>query len=65
MLIQQKLKKLKAIYALLEDDITTDEDHKHEFDRRYNDYQLGIGKTLLWEETVALSDKALADRKKQ
>jgi hypothetical protein len=61
-------KKLKAIYTLLQDDI--DEDYKFtkeqeaELDKRFNDYQNGIGKTYTWDETVAITDKALADRKK-
>jgi Putative addiction module component len=61
-------KKLKAIYILLEDD-RTDEytltaEQRKELDRRYGNYQNGIGKTYTWEEAVAITDKALADRKK-
>ena len=61
-------KKLKAIYTLLQDDIGEDykftKEQKAELDRRFNDYQSGIGKTFTWEETVAITDKALANRKK-
>ncbi len=64
-----EVKKLKALYTLLENDITHKFPltiaQKEELDKRYNDYQHRIGKTYTWEETVALSDKALADRKKQ
>ena len=60
-------KKLKAIYALLEDDISESyqltEDQKQELDRRYDDYMSGIGKTYTWDETVAMARQALADRK--
>jgi hypothetical protein len=61
-------KKLKAIYTLLQDDI--DEEYKFskkqktELDRRLNDYQNGIGRTFSWDETVAMTDKALVDRQK-
>jgi len=61
-------KKLKAIYILLEDDLTDGfaltPEQKKELDRRYDNYQNGIGKTYNWEEAVAITDKALADRKK-
>ena len=60
-------KKLKAIYTLLEDDITEgyqfSEDQKQELDRRYNDHQNGIGKSYDRDEIDAIIDKALADRK--
>jgi len=61
-------KKLKAIYTLLQDDIGEDykftKEQEAELDKRFNDYQNGIGKTYTWDETVAITDKALADRKK-
>jgi hypothetical protein len=61
-------KKLKAIYTLLENDIadefTLAAEQEKELDRRYDNYQNGIGKMYTWEEAVAITDKALADRKK-
>jgi hypothetical protein len=61
-------KKLKAIYTLVEDDLTDEfaltAGQKKELDRRYDNYQNGIGKTYTWEEAVAITDKALADMKK-
>ena len=61
-------KKLKAIYTLLEKDIS--EDHglstlqKEELDKRLSDHQNGIGRTFSWDETVAIAEQALADLKK-
>jgi len=61
-------KKLKAIYTLLEDEIADEyeltAEQKKELDRRYDDYQNGIGKTYTRQEAIAITDKALADRKK-
>jgi len=60
-------KKLKAIFTLLENDITEgyqfSEDQKRELDRRYDDYMNGVGKTYTWDETVAMARQALANRK--
>ena len=62
-------KKLKAIYTLLENEIT--DDHQLStaqlaiLDKRYSDHENGIGKTYTWDETVAIAEKALADRSKQ
>ena len=60
--------KLKAIYILLESDIgevySLNIEQKEELDRRYYDYLHGVGKTYTWEETVVITDQALADRKK-
>jgi len=61
-------KKLKAIYTLLENEISDDyslsAEQKEELDRRYADHQNGIGKTYTWDETVSIAKQALAERKK-
>jgi putative addiction module component (TIGR02574 family) len=60
-------KKLKAIFTLVENEI--DEEYiltkaqKDELDRRLNDHENGIGKTYTWEETIAATEQALANRK--
>jgi hypothetical protein len=60
--------KLKAFYTWLEDDISEDyqfsEDQKKELEKRYHNYQNNIGKTYTWEETLAITDKTLGDRRK-
>lgn len=60
-------KKLKAIYTLLESDITEEhqlsDQQKVELDKRYSDMVNGIGKSHTWEETVAIAEQALANRK--
>ena len=62
-------KKLKAIYTLLEDDYQEEyelsAEQKRELDRRLHDHENGIGRTYTWEETVAMAEQALADRKSQ
>ena len=61
-------KKLKAIYTLLEDDLSDDYQlsitQKEELDKRYNDHQNGIGRTYSWDETVAMAELALKERKR-
>ena len=61
-------KKLKAIFTLLEETIDEDlkfsKEQQAELDRRLNDYENGTTQTFTWNETVAFTDKALADRKK-
>ena len=61
-------KKLKAIYTLLENDIDEEykfsKEQKAELDRRFNDYQNGVGKTYTWDEIVAITDNILANSKK-
>lgn len=60
-------KKLKAIYTLLEDDeddqYKLSVEQKEELDRRLADHQNNIGKTYSWAETMAMAEKAVADRK--
>jgi putative addiction module component (TIGR02574 family) len=60
-------KKLKAIYTLLQDDIDDGyqltEEQKAELDRRLHDYNNGLGRTYSWDETVAIIDQALLNRK--
>ena len=60
-------KKLKAIFTLLEDDLTDDYQlnaaQKIELDKRYSDHQNGIGRTYTWEETVAIAEQALIEHK--
>ena len=51
-------KKLKALYILLENDITKGyqftENQKKELDKRYDDYMNGIGKTYTIDETIEI-----------
>jgi hypothetical protein len=60
-------RKLKAIYTLLEDEISEDyalsNAQKKEIDKRLIELENGIGRTYKWDEVVAITDKALADRK--
>lgn len=60
-------KKLKAIYTLLESDIAEEyqfsPQQKAELDKRYNSMLNGVGKSYTWEETVAIAEQALAERK--
>ncbi|MGZ3755141.1 MAG: addiction module protein [Mucilaginibacter sp.] len=61
-------KKLKAIYTLLENDIVDEHqlstEQKEELNRRYSDHQNGIGRTYAWDEVVAITEHALASRRK-
>jgi len=61
-------KKLKAIYTLLESEISEEYQltttQKAELNKRYSDYQNGVGKTYTWDETVAIAEQALIARRK-
>ena len=52
---------------MLEDNIMDDyqlsREQKEELDRRYSDHQNGIGRTLTWDETVAMTKQELVKRK--
>jgi putative addiction module component (TIGR02574 family) len=56
-------KKLKAIYTLLEDDISANsmltDEQKMELDKRMADHEKGIGRTYTWEETIAMAREAV------
>jgi hypothetical protein len=56
-------KKLKAIFTLIENDITDDYQlsisQKEELDKRLSDHENGIGRTFTWEETVAMAEQGL------
>jgi hypothetical protein len=60
-------KKLKAIFTLIENDITDDYQlnmsQKEELDKRLSDHENGIGRTYTWEETVAMAEQSLKERK--
>jgi len=36
---------------------------REELDKRYADYQNGVGKTYAWDETVAIAEQAFAERR--
>lgn len=63
-------KKLKAIYTLLEDNIDVELDYKlskeqkAELDQRFYELENGIGKNYNWDEIIAITEQAIADRKK-
>jgi len=40
------------------------QEHLDELDRQFLDHQNGIGKTDTWEETIAMAEKILTDKKK-
>ena len=59
-------KKLKAIYTLLEDDITytghLNKEQLEELDRRMADHERGIGRTYTWEETKEMTRNSVKRR---
>ena len=63
-------KKLKAIYTLLESEEDSYKGYslsaiqKKELDRRLQDYHDGKGETYKWDEVIAKTDQALANRSK-
>ena len=64
------IKKLKALYTLIEpdtkvntDDIWDDEGFVNELDRRRESFMNGTTKGRTWEEVKANGRKALADKK--
>jgi len=64
-----KNKKLKAIYTLVEDEISNEfiftTEQKKELDRRHEDFVNGVGKTYTWEETVAMAEERFLERRNQ
>ena len=56
-------KKLKAIYTLLEDEITytgkMSEEQLKELDRRMDEYENGIGRDYSFDETIAMARAAV------
>ncbi|HEY8928250.1 MAG TPA: addiction module protein [Mucilaginibacter sp.] len=63
-------KKLKAIYTLVKDDIdvSTDDsfltaEQKSILDQRYADHLSGKSKSYTWEETIAIAERGLKERK--
>jgi hypothetical protein len=57
-------KKLKAIYTLLQNEISEEYDlssaQKKELDKRASDHKNGIGRTYTWEETVAIAKQPIS-----
>jgi hypothetical protein len=39
------------------------EQQKEKINKRYNEYLKGIGRSYTWEETIAIAEQALADKK--
>lgn len=56
-------KKLKAIYTLLEDDISEGHNltdaQKQELDQRFNDHKNGMGRTYTLDETIEMAKQSL------